>query len=780
MRNQLIKIFLLFGIIPAILLTILIVWLSAEQARVVLQEQASEKLVAQREAKKSEIESYFGTLAGQVKTFSNDRMVIDAMKEFKYAFSDYRDDAMISIGNYHKQSLVDFYTQQFEARYKSRNAGKGFDIKNTIAQLDDDSIALQYSYISNNPEALGEKDALMSASDNSVYSQRHKNYHPHFRAYLQEFGYYDIFLVDADSGDIVYSVFKELDYSTSLKSGPYADSGIGRAFQQANAATEADSVALIDFAPYSPSYEDPAAFIASPIFDNGRKVGVLIFQMPVDRLNEIMTYGEKWADAGMGASGETYLVADDFTMRSMGRFLVDDKAGYLQILKESGFPDKLITTIDEKETTLGLQPVKSIGVEAALSGTSGFSIFNDYRDISVLSAYAPINVKGLDWVILSEIDEEEAFAPVASLVQTILAWSVGALLIIGALTAVIGFKFATIFVTPLQYITGALTYMAKDIEKGNVDLTQPLAPPGNSQLANRMAGGINTVLDKFSAVLKELSEASLSISSSTQQVSSLSEESNQNMETQRSETDMVATAITELSASSQEVARNAQLGAEAAKNADSDTKAGAETVNEAVSTISELAESLTSASSVIHGLEEDSENIGSVLSVIQSIAEQTNLLALNAAIEAARAGEQGRGFAVVADEVRTLAARTQDATQEIKVIIEQLQTRSKDAVSVMDEGCEKANFGLEKAVTAGNALSNIEGKVADIDNMNAMIASAAQEQCNVAEEVTQNIVRISQLTEQTTDGTMQTSQASGELLQLAIRLQELASQFKVK
>jgi methyl-accepting chemotaxis protein len=355
----------------------------------------------------------------------------------------------------------------------------------------------------------------------------------------------------------------------------------------------------------------------------------------------------------------------------------------------------------------------------------------------------------------------------------------GAAVVIVVATVFLCLALVKTIMDPLHYVIGSLTFIAKDIKKGDVDLTQPLNPPSATKMGSALGKATNLMLSEFSNTLRKFSESTNNISISTQTVSRLVNESSSNMITQRTETDQVATAITELSASAQEVSRNAQLGADATKVADDEAQKGAQIVNEAVETIRELAGNLTDVSSVINSLESDSDSIGSVLAVIQGIAEQTNLLALNAAIEAARAGEYGRGFAVVADEVRTLAGRTQDATEEIKTIIDQLQARSKEAVAVVTTGCEKANSGVEKATAAGTALNDIAGKVADIDDMNALIATAAKEQCTVAEEVSQSVIRISQLTEQTTDGSSQASQASAELAAQAESLQELASHFKV-
>jgi len=416
------------------------------------------------------------------------------------------------------------------------------------------------------------------------------------------------------------------------------------------------------------------------------------------------------------------------------------------------------------------------GIVPALLLTIMFNFVIMYEVNSTLDAKTPTQI------VSKQDSKNKVQAPnqAATIQKAVLKWSLLAFVIIAGLTVLVTYKFINKFLEPLKYVLGSLTFIAKDIDRGDVDLTQALNPPGSNKIATQIAGGINTVLGKFAAVLREFNESTINIVNSTQQVTELSSASSENMNKQRLETEKVATAITELSASSLEVARNANLGAEAAKLADNETHQGTTTTTAAAQTIDELASSLTDAAAVVNSLEKDSDSIGVVLAVIQGIAEQTNLLALNAAIEAARAGEQGRGFAVVADEVRTLATRTQDATKEIKTIIEQLQVRSSQAVNAMTIGCEKANSGLQKARDAGQALVKIEAKVADIDNMNALIASASEEQCSVSEEVNKNVVVISQLTEETTTGAEQTSAAASNLMTLASRLQTIAAQFKVK
>ncbi len=354
-----------------------------------IRSEAFTKLTGLREARKREVERYFESIENQVLTFSNDPMIVDAMREFKTRFPQVRQENELSeeqvkhLGD----ELAGYYTSQFDREYRAQNACSASPLQ-YFNQLDKDSLALQYYYIQANANPLGSKHVMDRADDKSGYSELHGRVHPVVRDYLQKFGYYDIFLVDAETGDIVYSVFKELDFSTSLNDGPYAQTNFGRAFRQANGMTGKDAVVLVDYAQYAPSYEAPASFIASPIFDGDKKIGVAMFQMPIDRLNQIMS-----GRAGLGNTGETYLVGADYLMRS---------DSYLD-------PQKHGVTASFRNPSTG--KVETDAAKKALAGESGAEVIIDYNGNPVLSAYAPVEIGKLRWALMAEIDVAEAFCP---------------------------------------------------------------------------------------------------------------------------------------------------------------------------------------------------------------------------------------------------------------------------------------------------------------------------------------------------------------------------------
>jgi methyl-accepting chemotaxis protein len=309
------------------------------------------------------------------------------------------------------------------------------------------------------------------------------------------------------------------------------------------------------------------------------------------------------------------------------------------------------------------------------------------------------------------------------------------------------------------------------------DLTITADYQGEDELG-RVAKAFNQMRERFHAMVQQVSGATAQLAAAAQQTSAASLQAGSGVRRQQSEIEQVATAMHEMTTTVQEVAHSATGAAQAAQQADQEAAVGKRVVGQTVEVIDALAHEVEKAATVIRQLEQDSDKIGGVLEVIRSIAEQTNLLALNAAIEAARAGEQGRGFAVVADEVRTLASRTQQSTTEIQGMIEKLQSGSSNAMKVMEASCSQARKGVEQVAQAGASLDCITLSVATINDMNAQIASAAEEQSSVAEDINRTIVTVSEVAEQVSVGAQQTAATSEELARLAEQLQGMVGQFR--
>ncbi|MBI6752387.1 methyl-accepting chemotaxis protein [Pseudomonas syringae] len=296
-------------------------------------------------------------------------------------------------------------------------------------------------------------------------------------------------------------------------------------------------------------------------------------------------------------------------------------------------------------------------------------------------------------------------------------------------------------------------------------------------------GKLQATIQRMTVSLRELvggiRDGVTQIASAAEELSAVTEQTSAGVNSQKVETDQVATAMHEMTATVQEVARNAEEASEAAVTADRQARDGERVVNEAIAQIERLASAVGNSSEAMGALKQESDKIGSVLDVIKSVAEQTNLLALNAAIEAARAGEAGRGFAVVADEVRSLAQRTQKSTEEIEALIARLQSGTQQATTVMDSSRELSTSSVELTRRAGGSLESITKTVSAIQAMNQQIAAAAEEQSATAEEINRSIINVRDVSEQTSAASEETAASSVELARLGNHLQVLVSRFTV-
>jgi len=467
---------LICGLLPMLMVAIISIHITKKD----LSAKSFEKLDAVRNIKSAAVERYFDRVNNQVITMAQTPSVISAMDAFTRAFprvpqAEQLDTNTIDIM---REELRRFYLNQYGQKYK-KETGSTVNISSLLDGLDDEAIALQHFYIQANTHPLGEKHLLDYAPGKSVYHRSHALYHNGIRTFLDKFGFYDIFLVDIETGDIVYSVFKELDYATSLRDGPYAETNFAAAFKEASQLGLGQSV-LTDYNPYTPSYEAPASFIATPVFDEGRRIGVLVFQMPLEPINTIMT-----ERSGMGLTGESYLVGQDLLMRS------------------DSYLDPTNHSVAASFADPASGKVETEAVSAAFRGESESKIIIDYNGNPVLSSYSTIDLGAFKWAILAEIDEAEAFESVDRISTIIALLAVMFIIVIAAFALFI----SKVISAPII----ALGNIIQQVEK-NGDF-QLRVNNHNGDEVGATAHAFNTLLNNLSSavsrsniVLKELGD----------------------------------------------------------------------------------------------------------------------------------------------------------------------------------------------------------------------------------------------------------------------------------
>lgn len=408
-----------------------------------------------RSSKQSEIEQYLTKIASLVEVTGLSETVVQAAKDFK---SGYKGLSKNELNAECSQELSDHYEDFLDLLSNNLNVAPD---PNLFYPKTTAGCHLQYEYLVQNPFPIGEKDELDIAPDQSLYSEYHKQYHGYFRALLQKFGFYDIFLVDLDNGDIIYSVFKETDFATSLFTGPYKGSNFAQLARRLKNNSDIQTAQWVDFDSYRPSYGAPAGFVGVPLLDGANTVGALVFQLPVDEINRVMTGDRNWEADGLGKSGEAYLVGEDFYMRSISRFFLEDTLGYSQALTKLGVDQEEVDRMYRYGTTIKQQRVKSPAVVDGLAGNTGYQIIKDYRQIDVASSYSPLNLEGLNWIILAEKDVSEAFAVVNEFNKRMFMMTVALVILI----TIIALWLASRFVRPIETLTEGV----REISEGNTE-----------------------------------------------------------------------------------------------------------------------------------------------------------------------------------------------------------------------------------------------------------------------------------------------------------------------
>lgn len=495
-----------------------------------------------------------------------------------------------------------------------------------------------------------------------------------------------------------------------------------------------------------------SATVTGPYYlPNGKLLGIggidiLISTIGKDLLSKIKYQGE----------GEAFLMTDT------------GKLVFFPGFNTSFSPGDLMQDIDGKfKDASGFTQLQNL----ALNSASGIgNVEWQGEQYKVVFNQVSSDMPKMNWKLGFMVPEKLISEPVT---QAFWSSSCIVFIIIGLIAVVV-----YVMVLPLTKRLTRLQQTMHDIAEGEGDLTKRIEPLKNDEIG-QLVQEFNTFIDKIQALVKETVVITAEVGQSTNVASSISRQTIDIIEEQKQEIDMVATSANELAQNSSEISYNANLSQELANSAETQVAQGAFVVNQATAGINKLAENISAAASVVNKLKDDSQSIGEVLSVIRGIADQTNLLALNAAIEAARAGEQGRGFAVVADEVRTLASRTQESTASIEKIIDELQTTASKAVTVMESSRTEAQSSVELTEQVQGVLTEITGVITSIQNQTQEIALSVTQQSTVAEEVSKSIENVRALTEDTVQGAAEMSDGLQGLQTYSENLTTVVNQFKV-
>jgi methyl-accepting chemotaxis protein len=595
-----------------------------------------------------------------------------------------------------------------------------------------------YSILQQYYEGGGKVDGSFDV-DSENYQHVYNRIGSIFKDYMAVYGFREVYIVSRQQGQVLYSVNRGADLGSNLETGPHKDSGLARLWRAVSASGK---VEMLDFSFYVP-IRKAALFLGAPILgEEGDVKAVLVLMLDGSPLDRIVGNS-----AGMDESGESYLVGGDYLMRSNSRF---------------------------NRQALLVQEVDTVAVREALAGRIGVETMIDYQGVEVLAAYSSLKLKekiGLDfeWVIISELESAEAFVPMAELVANI--QGLGALLLVASLLVV--FLVARSIVLPLKVLMVKVRLMAG----GDLTVSVPrttrydeigdlfkafnlMAKMLHNQTSEVIEGAatIGATIAELSATTAQLVASATQSSSSVVEIAATVEEIRQTSHLSYEKAEQVAS-----------LAEQVMLRAENGRNETAKSVTGMDQIKEEVAAI---AEGLIS-------LSEQNQNIGEIIETVSSFADQSNMLSVNASIEAAKAGEHGKGFAVVAQEVKALADQSKEATIQVRRLLGDIQKATSTAVMATERGGKEVDKGVEQSEKVGLEIDTMADMSRDSADASVQIVASSQQQLVGMDQVAQAMESIKSASQQNVEGARQLESAIADLDTLGMKLQQLSAGLKV-
>ncbi len=609
------------------------------------------------------------------------------------------------------------------------------------------------SYIAQEPSVIEAMSAFAKVPMNSEdYNSMYEKYNPIFLNSMNKMEYGDILLIDL-KGNILYSAFKEEDYGTNLLTGPYKDTNVAASFRMIKNSNDANLTAITDYEFYSPSDNKPILSIASPIFKENQQVGVLIFKMGTDKIDEIVSNNHKWGSLNLGSSGEVVLIGPDYKLRSNTRFVQSEE--------------------DEKikaaQSAILLKEIRTKGTEAVMTGKTDVDTYLDYHNTKSFVAYTPINIHNLKWAVLVKIDEGEAFQSVYKLqklmIFILLIFLIGIILVSVTISASIAKPLISMSKVAFQIAQGDLTV---EIEKENRSDEIGILMESIGDMLNHLRKQTKEIINVVNVVSSSVNEITVSL---TQVTSGAAETSSAVSETTATVEEVKQTVYLS-SEKTKNVSNGAKHSLEISKTGDKATENSIEGMKIINSQMQEIAQSIIA-------LSEKSQNISELIERVDHISEQSNILAVNASIEAAKAGEQGKGFSVVAQEIRNLAEESKQGTKQIRSILKDIQKATNTAVMTTEKGIKVVDVGVQQANEARNAIEKLMENINISAQAAIQIEASSQQQLVGMDQVAIAMEGINEASIQNVETMKQLEEETHRLQEMGYRLKEITEKYKV-
>ncbi len=699
-KTQLIISFVLVGFLPSLLIT-MNNYFSIKSG---IEKEVNSKLLAISSSKAEEVTSYLETIKKQLLTYSKTTHIIDSSQKFVDAYN----NIDVNLTSEMKQGVLKYYKDEFNKKYESE-IGKPYSIDDLVNPLEDKDWVMQYAFISNNEHPLGAKDKLDISTVLPNYSKVHKVYHPAIREYLSKFEYYDIFIIDKDSGRIVYSVFKELDFSTSLNSGPYKDSNLAKTYREALKITNPDEVAFRDFEKYTPSYEAPASFIATPIWKDGKIVAVLAYQMPVGAINEIMS-----STKGLGRGGEAYLLGEDNRLRSD----LKNNKNYSIV---SSFRKNL--TLKSNDKQLAFKSGQSASVSQNVNGEGV------YRNVK------RVMFEGSKWIVVTEILESVAFASLVNLRNHAFLFS----FVIVIFVIFFGFFLSNKLANRISRITESLSKSSHEVQNASQSLSL-----ASDRMNDSVSSQSNSISQTASAV-DEISSMLAKSDDSAQSASKLSRLTKKNAQEGAGTVEKMLKEIDLISKSYDEIAKSIE-----SNNND---------IGDIVNVITEISQKTTVINDIVFQTK--------LLSFNASVeAARAGEHGKGFAVVAEEVGNLATMSGSAADEIMSML---EGSINKVNSIASKTQT---EVTKIVDEGKCQVDIGVGVAKESRDKLNAIHENIAQLDTSVSEIAAASREQQAGIEDIKSAISKLEESTMVSKEMSSSTDQSSTKLFNQSKELRD--------